>query len=130
MILDIWNWVRQTALVRYPLKAVTSAKRLPLIQPAPIVVSLEELAPVWLRHNHDFRPAPGEVGRTMTAPAMTMTEALAPATPAAAPIVPSPAVVRAGEQSTPVMPSTATTKRVRSSALPKSPAVSNRRSRT
>lgn len=117
MIRDIWIWVRQTPLVRYPLKAVTSAKRLPLIQPAPIVVSLEELAPVWLRHNHDFRPAQGEVGRTMTAPAMTMTEALAPATPAAAPIVPSPLVVRAGEQSTPVMPSTATTKRVQSSAL-------------
>ena len=39
MIRHIWNWVRQTPLVRYPLKAVTSAKRLPLIQPAPIVVN-------------------------------------------------------------------------------------------
>lgn len=117
MIRHIWNWVRQTPLVRYPLKAVTSAKRLPLIQPAPIVVSLEELAPVWLRHNHDFRPAQGEVGRTMTAPAMTMTEALAPAPPVTAPIMPSPTLAHPGEQPTPIMPSVAATTRVQSSAL-------------
>ncbi|MBU6482773.1 MAG: HD domain-containing protein [Nitrospirae bacterium] len=118
MIRDIWNWVRQTPLVRYPLKAVTSAKRLPLIQPAPIVVSLEELAPVWLRHNHDFRPAQGEVGRTMTAPAMTMTEALAPAVRVAPPpIASSSAVAPNREQPPPVMPSVAATKRVQSSAL-------------
>lgn len=117
MIRLLWSWMKQTPLVRYPLKAVTSAKRLPLIQPAPIVVSLEELAPVWLRHNHDFRPAQGEVGRTMTASAMSMTEALAPAMPAAPPIVSLAAAVPNREQPAPVMPSVAATKRVQSSAL-------------
>lgn len=123
MIRALLTWVTQTPLVRYPLKAVTSAKRLPIIQPAPIVVSLEELAPVWLRHNHDFRPAQGEVGRTMTAPAMSMTEALTPAAPipSAAVITPASAsvasVVASAAPAAPVMPSAAATKRVQSSAL-------------
>jgi hypothetical protein len=118
MIRFVWEWMKQSPLVRYPLKAVTSAKRLPLIQPAPIVVSLEELAPVWLRHNHDFRPAQGEVGRTLTAPAMTMAEALAPASPAPAAGVATPASAPAPATApAPVMPSAAATKRVQSSAL-------------
>src|SRR5574340_1467746 len=118
MIRFLWNWVKHTPLVRYPVKALTSAKRLPLIQPAPIVISLEELAPVWLRHNHDFRPAQGEVGRTLTAPAMSMTEALAPSAPTAAPVVGPPAPgAGATEKPAPVMPSAIATKRVQSSAL-------------
>ena len=118
MIRFLWNWVKQTPLVRYPVKAVTSAKRLPLMHPAPIVVSLEELAPVWLRHNHDFRPAQGEVGRTMTAPAMTMTEALAPSAPTAAPVVaPLAPGACATEAPAPGMSSALATKRVQSSGL-------------
>jgi hypothetical protein len=114
MITFMWNWVKQTPLVRYPMKAMTSAKRLPIIQPDPIVISLEELAPVWLRHNHDFRPAQGEVGRTMTAPAITMMEALAPAPVA---VVATPAASREGATPAPVMPSAIATKCVQSSAL-------------
>jgi HD domain-containing protein len=114
MITFMWNWVKQTPLVRYPMKAMTSAKRLPLIQSDPIVISLEELAPVWLRHNHDFRPAQGEVGRTMTAPAITMMEALAPAPVA---VVATPAASREGATPAPVMPSAIATKCVQSSAL-------------
>ncbi len=117
MIRFLWNCLKQSALVRVPVKALTSAKRLPLIQPAPLVISLEELAPVWLRHNHDFRPAQGEVGRTMTAPAMTMTEALAPARPTAAVAVATVAPACEGKKPTPVIPSLAATKRVQSSAL-------------
>jgi len=118
MMKQWWKWAKQTPLVRYPVKAVTSAKRLALIQPAPIVISLEELAPVWLRHNHDFLSAQGEVGRTLTAPAMTMTEAFAPVAPTPAPVVAtSAAVARDSEKAASVMPSGIATTRVQSSAF-------------
>ena len=77
--------------MRWPLRAFTTVKRLPLVQPAPLVISLEELSPVWLRHNHDFRPAQGEAGRTMTSPTPSMAEALAPA-----PVRPAPVVALSG----------------------------------
>jgi len=51
---------------------------MPLVQPAPLVISLEELSPVWTRHNQDFRPANGAGLRPMGTPPMTMEEALAP----------------------------------------------------
>jgi hypothetical protein len=73
---------------------------------------------------HDFRPGQGEVGRTMTAPAMSMTEALAPAGPPPAAAVVTPSSVRvpsppatSAAPTAPVMPSAAATKRVQSSAL-------------
>ena len=120
MMRFLFHWIKQTPLVRYPVKALTSAKRLPMIQPAPIVVSLEELAPVWLRHNHDFRPAQGEVGRTMRAPAMTMAEALAPAAPVLSTAVVTPSTAPAVTPATaaaPALLSAVATKRVQSSAL-------------
>ena len=66
-----------------PVRVVTSVKRMPLVQPEPLVIALEELAPVWLRHNQDFRPANGEGLRPMGMPPMTMEEALSPVSAAA-----------------------------------------------
>ena len=117
MIRRLWDWAKQTAVVRYAVKALTSAKRLPIIQPDPLIISLEELAPVWLRHNHDFRPPQGEVGRTMSAPAMSMAEALAPPAPPQASAVPAPAGVGVGENGVPAVLAVVTTKRAQSSAL-------------
>src|SRR5262249_3653345 len=118
MMKQWWKWVKHTPLVRYPVTAVTLAKRLPLIQPAPIVISLEELAPVWLRHNHDFLSAQGEVGRTLTAPAMPLTVAVAPVAPIPASVVAtSAAFARDSEKRASVMPSGIAMKRVQSSAF-------------
>ena len=117
MIRRLWDWAKHTAVVRYAVKALTSAKRLPIIQPDPLIISLEELAPVWLRHNHDFRPPQGEVGRTMSAPAMSMAEALAPPAPPQASAVPAPAGVGVGENGVPAVLAVVTTKRAQSSAL-------------
>jgi hypothetical protein len=118
--------VQQWAVVRVPVKVATSVKRIPLAQPAPLVISLEELAPVWLRHNQDFRPANGEGLRPIGVPAISMEEALAPMRMPATTDVAEP-IVEAG-RTTPVSASAAPprvvvpapvamTKRVSSSAF-------------
>jgi len=89
------DWCRQSAVVRMPVRMASSIKRMPLVQPAPLVIALEDLSPVWLRHNQDFRPMNGAGLRPMGTPAMSMEEALAPA-PAAAPVVVAPPSVRGG----------------------------------
>ena len=71
--------IRQSLLVRLPQKMATSVKWMPLVKPSPLVIALEDLAPVWLRHNQDFRSAHGSGLRPIGTPAVTMEEALAPA---------------------------------------------------
>lgn len=101
------DWCRQLAVVRMPIKVATSMKRIPLVQPAPLEIELEDLAPVWLRHNQDFRPMNGAGLRPMSTPVMSMEEALAPE-PMAAPVISVQASVD-GETLPAVQPSASTT---------------------
>ncbi len=121
------EWLAMSALGRMPVRVATSVKRIPFVQPAPLVIALEELAPVWLRHNQDFRPANGEGLRPMGMPAMSMEEALAPASPTAQvlPAVNTVGVEAVAPTSVPVSasagvtekPGVVMTKRVSSSAF-------------
>lgn len=77
MMKAIWPRMRQLSFVRIVMKVLWSVKQ-DIARPAPIIISLEDLAPVWLRHNHDFRPSQGTAGGNLTAPVMSMAEALAP----------------------------------------------------
>lgn len=107
----IQRWIdrlRESAVVRIPMKLVVDVKQRTLPPPEPLIVSLQDLAPIWLRHNDDFRPMMEDgMTRLGSGVEMTMAQALAPegaTRPAAAeaPVPSTPAIISA---SVPRMPS-------------------------
>jgi hypothetical protein len=76
------RWIdrlRESAVVRIPMKLIIDVNQRILPPPEKLVVSLQDLAPIWLRHNDDFRPMTEDgVARLGSGVEMTMAQALAP----------------------------------------------------
>lgn len=66
------------ALVRWPRKFMGSLRRRIVPLQSGIEIRLEDLAPVWLRHNDDFRPLSDNGTRIGSTQEMSMAQAYAP----------------------------------------------------
>lgn len=84
MMTQLWSRLQRVAVVRFARRLFFDFRQHALPVPAPLEISLTDLAPIWLRHNEDFRPsdAEGKV-RVGSGVEMTMVEALTPITPPA-----------------------------------------------
>ena len=100
--------VRESAIVRLPLKLLLGVKQRALPPPEPLVLSLQDLSPIWLRHNEDFRPTHEDGVRMGSGIEMSMAEALTPqstviTSAAPAPVAPAvPGGTRVSQPSVPV----------------------------
>ena len=74
---EVGGW-RDSALVRWPRKWMAFLRHRALPGPSTIEITLQDLAPLWLRHNDDFRPLTRAGTRIGTDAEMTMVEAFAP----------------------------------------------------
>ncbi len=82
--------LRESAVVRIPVKLVVDVKQRALPPPEPLIVSLQDLAPIWLRHNDDFRPMMEDGVRVGSGVELTMAQALAPEGSLRPPVVETP----------------------------------------
>lgn len=82
--------VRESAIVRLPLKLLLGVKQRALPPPEPLVLSLQDLSPIWLRHNEDFRPTHEDGVRMGSGIEMSMAEALTPQSTVITSAVPAP----------------------------------------
>jgi hypothetical protein len=94
--------VRQWPMVRFWYWLMQPMRRLPALRPKPLNIPLGELAPIWLRHNEDFRPAAALRDDIIVSPMSEAPASHTVVTEVAREMPPCP--VPAERQSTPAMP--------------------------